>query len=361
MIAFGLIGCGAIANRHLRSLIRCPEATLTAVCDVREEAMERVAAEYLAGTGQRGGIARYRDVQDLLGDKSVEAVIIATPSKLHADLAKQAMEAGKHVMLEKPMALSLRDAESIVSLARERKAVVQLCHQLRYKPVMARTKELVSSGAMGRVYLGVVSMRLQRSRSYYEAAPWRGTWEQDGGMLLNQGIHLIDLLQWFMGEPSNVYGRMLRGPIPKQTEDVAAGVIEFEQGGIGVIEANTLTYPRNYDNGITLFGERGTVSIGGITLNEIRKWEFADPIPNPNPGGDEADEHLIMYDQFIRALTGDSSAKLVTAAEGLKVLKLIFSFYHSVNLRSGVANPPPSFATTDMADWEGGSVHGGTF
>ena len=360
MVAFGLIGCGAIANRHLRSLVRCPEATLTAVCDVREDAMERISAEYQAGTGQRQGIARYQDVQALLGDKSVEAVIIATPSKLHAELAKQAMEAGKHVMLEKPMALSLRDAETIVSLARQRKAVVQICHQLRYKPVMERIKELVSSGAMGRVYLGVVSLRLQRSQEYYNAAPWRGTWDQDGGMLLNQGIHLLDLLQWFMGEPARVYGRMLRGPIPKQTEDVAAGVIEFEQGGIGVIEANTLTYPCNYDNGITLFGERGTVSIGGITLNEIRKWEFADPIPCPDRGWDEADEHLIMYEQFIRALAGDSSAKLVTAAEGLKVLKLIFSFYHSVNMRSGVARPPSSFSTTEMASWEGGMDHGGS-
>lgn len=352
MIGFGLIGCGRIAERHVASVAKCEKARLTALCDVQEERMNYTEQKYREQTASEEKIAKYRDVGALLRDDGIQAVIISTPSAFHAELAKQAIASGKHVILEKPMALSLYDAEEIVRMSEQHQVIVQVCHQLRYRPLMKRIKELIQTGAMGHVFLGVASMRLNRSKSYYEDAPWRGTWDLDGGMLLNQGIHLVDLLQWFMGDCGEVYASMLRGTLPKQTEDVAAGIVKFQNRSIGVIEANTLTYPSNFDNSITLFGEKGTVSIGGIGLNEIRKWSFADPSamrPVPN---DDADEHFEMYRQFIHAVEGIPGSSVISASEGKKALEIIFALYHSVKTQQAVKMPITGFSTSTMAEME---------
>lgn len=353
MMGFSLVGCGKISDRHIASLAKCANAELVALCDIRVERMNAARQEYRQLSSSKTEIAMYQDIAAMLLDARVQTVIIATPSMLHAPLAKQAIAMGKHVIVEKPMALSLHEADEIVEYARMHRVFVQVCHQLRYKPVMQRIKELIVSGAMGNLYLGVVSMRLQRTKAYYDAAPWRGTWDQDGGMLLNQGIHLIDLMQWFMGDCESVFGSMLRGPIPKQTEDVAAGIITFKSGAIGMIEANTLTYPNSYDNSITLFGDKGTISIGGIGLNEIRKWSI-DNIPMDLPSmNDVTDEHLLMYEHFIRAVEGDGSSMVINASEGKKAVELIFAVYDSVRRGQAVPVPLTNFSTTMMATMEG--------
>lgn len=354
MIKFGLVGCGRIADRHIRSLAECEGAELAALFDVQPERMAAVEADYVKYSGCPGGLAKYTEMEQLLKDPQVQAVIIATPSALHAKLAGEAIQSGKHVMLEKPMALSLQDAEHMISLAREHEVIVQVCHQLRYKKVMTQVKELIQSGAMGKLYLGVVSMRLQRSAAYYEAAPWRGTWEQDGGMLLNQGIHLVDLLQWFLGDGTRVFGSLQRGLLMKETEDVAAGIVNFKDGAIGMIEANTVTYPGNYDNCITLFGEKGTVSIGGIRLDEVRKWSFSDPaVPEPviEPAGAE---HVSMYERFIEAVKNQETAVLMDAEEGKRALELIFALYASALNGHSVPIPLTSFHPKMMGDLEVG-------
>jgi len=353
MMGFGIIGCGRISDRHIASLAKCDRARLAALCDVRVERMDEIEQEYRKLSGSKSEVTKYQDLAELLQDASVQTVIIATPSALHAELAKAAIAKGKHVILEKPMALSLRDADEIVKYAELHHVCVHMCHQLRYKPIMKRLKQLIDAGAMGTLYLGVISMRLQRSQAYYEAAPWRGTWDQDGGMLLNQGIHLVDLMQWFMGDYNQVFGSMLRGPLPKQTEDVAAGIVKFNNGAIGIIEANTLTYPSNYDNSITLFGNKGTVCIGGIGLNEIRKWSFDDPTLEAPAGSNDSDEHLLMYEQFIQAEEGNANAMVIHASEGKKALELIFALYDSVRTQQAVQVPLTSFFTGMMANEEG--------
>ncbi|MBU5674078.1 Gfo/Idh/MocA family protein [Paenibacillus brevis] len=354
MIKFGLVGCGRIADRHIRSLAECEDAELTALFDVQPERMAAVEADYAKFSGCQGEMAKYTDMEQLLKDPQVQAVIIATPSALHAKLASEAIRSGKHVMLEKPMALSLQDAENIIALAQKYEVTVQVCHQLRYRKIMTQVKELIESGTMGKLYLGVVSMRLQRSAAYYEAAPWRGTWEQDGGMLLNQGIHLVDLLQWFLGDGTRVFGSLQRGLLMKETEDVAAGIVNFKDGAIGMIEANTVTYPGNYDNCITLFGEKGTVSIGGIRLDEVRKWSFSDPnVPDPviEPAGEE---HVRMYERFIKAAKNQEKAVLIDAKEGKRALELIFALYDSALKGRSMPIPLISFHTEMMGDLEVG-------
>ncbi|TXK84643.1 Gfo/Idh/MocA family protein [Paenibacillus sp. N3.4] len=353
MMGFGLVGCGKISDRHIASLAKCANAELAALCDIQTERMDAARLKYRQLSGSKAEITAYQDITAMLSDARVQTVIIATPSMLHADLAKRAMAAGKHVIVEKPIALSLREVDEIVDYARKHLVCVQVCHQLRYKPVMQRIKELIDAKAMGDLHLCVISMRLQRSQAYYDAAPWRGTWDKDGGMLLNQGIHLIDLMQWFMGDYESVFGSMLRGSIPKQTEDVAAGIVTFKSGAIGIIEANTLTYPNSYDNSITLFGDKGTVSIGGIGLNEIRKWSI-DNIPQDLPSeNDAADEHLLMYEHFIQAVKGNDSSMIIHASEGKKAVEMIFALYESVRKGQAVPAPLTSFSTTIMTNMEG--------
>lgn len=356
MIGFGMIGCGRIADKHIASLAQCEEAELRAVCDIQHARMQEAEQSYrkqLHGV-QSSPITHYADASDLLQDETVQAVIVSTHSALHAQFAIAALEAGKHLVLEKPMALSLQEADDIIRLADAKGLLVQVCHQLRYRPLMQTIKQCIDRGSLGRLHMGVATIRLQRSEDYYQEAKWRGTWDQDGGMLLNQGIHLVDLLQWFLGDAVQVYGRMTKGPMQKQTEDVAAGIVQFASGAIGVIEANTIAQPNNFDNAITLFGDEGTISIGGIRMNEVRRWYCTDGSLPPKEEELQANEHVLMYESFIRAIQGDRR-KLISASQGKKALEIIFALYNSVRGGQPVNLPMGSFATHMMKQLEGWS------
>lgn len=346
MIGFGLVGCGHIADRHILSLAASKGAALVALCDLFPERMERAEQLYARRSETAVPVERCASPEHMLSSPRVDAIIISTHSAKHAELALAALHAGKHVVLEKPMALSLADADRIVRTAAERGLYVQVCHQLRYRPVFQYVRELVQDGAFGKLHMAVVSIRLKRSRSYYEEAAWRGSWKLDGGMLLNQGSHLIDLLQWFLGDAKSVYGKMTRGSLAKQTEDSAAGIVQFAGGAVGVIEANTLSHPNNLDNAVTLFGEKGTVSIGGLKLDEIRRWSFDDPKLTA-PVNIGRDEHERMYARVVRAIERKLPL-LADAAEGRKTLELICALYESVRTNTVVNVPLRAFATEWM-------------
>jgi len=355
MIRFGLIGCGRIVDKHIASLAACRGAKLASVCDIRPDRMQSAVQAYRSRSGSKGQVAAYDDVSQLLADEEVQAVVISTHSALHAELAIRALRAGKHIVVEKPLALNIADVRTIAELADEKGLCVQVCHQLRYRPLLVRIKQLIDQGSLGRLYLGSATIRLQRSRQYYEEARWRGTWSEDGGMLLNQGIHLVDLLQWFLGDAVSVYGRMARTDMPKQTEDVAAGVVGFAGGAIGVIEANTISLPNNLDNAITLFGDRGTISIGGIKLDEIRRWHTQDGSLPPDSADLQADEHLLMYEAFVRRLQGDESAMGIDVREGSRALEIIMALYESMRTGREIALPLEAFHTNIMSETEGWS------
>jgi predicted dehydrogenase len=364
MIGFGLIGCGRISRRHLRSLAACRDVRLVAACDVSPERTAQAADLYRQWSGAEAPVLECADSAEMLKRDDIQAVVVATSSAWHAPLAAAALNAGKHVMVEKPMALSLADADGLIRTAETNGLILQICHQLRYRPAFRRLKEAIDAGAMGDALLGTVTIRLYRPESYYREADWRGTWSQDGGMLLNQGIHLIDLLAWYMGNPRQTYGTLLRARRAKETEDAAAGVVHFARG-IGVIEATTMARPGNLDNGIALFGERGTVSIGGVRLDEIRRWSFEDPSfalsadvsgdgGNGKYGGDGGDEHVLMYRNFISAMRG-KPAMLVTGKEGKTALELIYAIYESYRSGQALTEVPADFASAGMAAPEGWS------
>lgn len=349
-VRFGLIGCGYISKKHLFTLSGCPEAELAAISDVTEERMAEAADYYQSLRGLKPEVARYREYTDMLADPSIDAVIVAAVSGLHAEMAKRSILAEKHVILEKPMTLSLEKADELIRLAKEKKRKLMVCHQMRHRPIMKKIKETIEEGKLGKLYLGTAALRLNRSPAYYAEASWRGNWEKDGGMLINQGIHLIDLLQWFLGDVTSAYGDILTASPGKETEDVAAGILTFANQAKGVIEANIITQPNNLGSSLSIFGENGSISLEGPSLNRISRWYIA---------GEETDreeaEKLIdlrgeqeaMYDNFIRSICADDPL-LVDGSEGKKALETIFGIYQSALTKEVVHLPLPSFQTADM-------------
>lgn len=352
VVQFGLIGCGYISKKHIKALAESEGARLAAVSDLNIERMEEAKAYYKTWSKRNPSPKSYEDYHDMLWNPEIDAVIISTFSGLHAEMARVALEHGKHVVLEKPMALSIRESNQLINLAKNRKKELMICHQLRFKPVIQKLKKTIEEGKIGSPYLGVASIRINRPPAYYSAAAWRGKWESDGGMLINQGIHLIDLLQWLLGDVKTVYGETGQGQKQtKQTEDVALGILSFQNGAKGIVEANIVTQPNNLGYSLSIFGDKGTISIEGPSLNKITRWyvdgEETD-MEELNSLLNDGQEHIDMYKNFIEAVSSKDSHVLVDGLEGKKALDIIFALYQSELTKQVIHFPLKSFTTKDM-------------
>ena len=264
-LRFGLIGCGRVAPRHAQFVAELPDATLVAVADVKASRAQRFSTEY--------GADAYTDYRQLLARPDIDVVNICTPSGMHPPMAIDAMQAGKHVIVEKPMALSVADAHRMIAVARE--SDVQMCVVLqnRYNPPMQDLRRAVDAGKIGRLLMGNVTVRWYRPQSYYED-DWHGTWAMDGGALMNQSIHHIDALQWLMGAPQSVFAYTGTLAHDMEAEDAGVAVVRFRSGALGVVEGSTITYPQNLEASIALFGERGSLKVGGTALNRKVIWKI---------------------------------------------------------------------------------------
>lgn len=353
-VRFGLIGCGRIAAKHIESLSRMKDACLVAVCDVDQERMDWIEREYREKSGHKVKLRRFVHYRELAEYPGIDAVIIAASSNVHGDVAISALLGNKHVLLEKPMALNLEDAQRIVKLSEDKGLHVMVCHQLRYRPLLKEIKRQISNDVLGKIYLGVASLRWHRSSSYYDAASWRGTWELDGGMLLNQGIHMVDLLCWFLGDIEKASGLLSRVQEKKETEDIALGMFTFSSGAKGLVEANTVTYDCNLLTSITVFGAMGTISLGGRSLETIERWKFTnmeqekDVAEWLNQLKDDQNEHLYMYQDFLDVLLTGKKKTTIDAREGYRTLEAVFSIYQSALLNRTVTLPQQAFTTLDM-------------
>lgn len=350
-VRFGIVGCGRIAERHVQTIAALQGAELVAVSDIMEERMKLMEYLYRRHKSSNSTVKKYKQYREMLFDPKIDVICITTMAGLHAPIAKEALNARRHVVLEKPMSLSLKDADDIINLAESRSLCVLVCHPLRYRPIMQKVKECIDSEALGPIYLGTISLRLQRSKEYYGAAGWRGSWTKDGGMLINQGIHLVDLLQWFLGDTKQVFGSIVKGPLPKETEDAATGLITFQNQARGVIEANTITYPNNMDYSISLFGEKGTISIGGLILNKIIRWNLAGyPFQQTDAVQliEDTNEHIYMYQDLLDYLNGSRKNVLMNAREGRRSLETIFGLYKSAASNKPITMPLSSFSTASM-------------
>jgi UDP-N-acetyl-2-amino-2-deoxyglucuronate dehydrogenase len=264
-IRFGLIGCGRIAPRHAQSISELAHARLVAVADVIASRAERYAKEYQAEA--------YADYRRLLERRDIDVVNICAPSGMHAQMAIDAMQAGKHIIVEKPMALTLEDADRMIATAKSIGVKLCVVLQNRYNPPMQDLRHVVDEGRLGKILLGNATVRWYRPQEYYEDG-WHGAWAMDGGALMNQSIHHIDALQWLMGEVESVFAYTATLAHKMQAEDTGVAVLKFKSGAIGSVEGSTVTFPENLEGSVALFGEHGSVKVGGTALNRKVIWKI---------------------------------------------------------------------------------------
>lgn len=352
---YALIGCGRISTNHILAA-KNNHLEIAAVCDIRPEAMENVLAKH--GLEQDTSIARYTDYIKMLDEVKPTLVSIATESGIHGQIALACIDRGIHVIIEKPMAMSMAEADEIIRRSREKHVKVAACHQNRFNVAVQKTRAALEAGRFGRLSHGSVHVRWNRNRGYYTQAPWRGTWAQDGGCLMNQCIHGVDLLRWMLGdEVEEVYG-VTRQQFHDylEAEDVGMAVLKFKNGAIGTIEGTTNVYPKNLEETLYLFGETGTVKIGGTSTNNIDVWDFADETEADaaNKNLKEATSnvygngHTGLFADMMRSIEEDR-APYIDAVAGRNALEIILAIYKSQKTGLPVKLPLTDFASTDMA------------
>ncbi len=327
-LRFGLIGCGRVAPRHAESVDALPDARLVAVADVRESRAAHFAQHY--------GAEMLTDYRALLARPDVDVVSICTPSGLHAQMAIDALQAGKHVIVEKPIALSLADADRMIAAAAATGRKLCVVLQNRYNPPMQDLRRIVDEGRLGRLLLGNATVRWYRPQEYYEDE-WHGTWAMDGGALMNQSIHHIDALQWFMGRLESVFAFTGTLAHRMEAEDTGVAVIRFAGGALGSVEGSTITYPENIEGSVAVFGELGSAKIGGTALNRKVVWKVAGELERErevltrdqvDPPSIYGTSHQKVIADMIEAIRDDRAPK-THGAEARKSLALVLAIYES--------------------------------
>lgn len=351
---YALIGCGRISTNHIKAAVN-NKLEIVGVCDILPEKMEELLEKHELKNDN--SIHRYTDYKELIAAEKPELISIATESGNHAEIALYCIESGINVIIEKPMAMSIADANKIIELAEEKHVKVSACHQNRFNVAVQELRKAVESGRFGKISHGSIHVRWNRNKGYYDQAPWRGTWAQDGGALMNQCIHGIDLLRWMMGdEVEEVYGATRQQFHDYlEAEDVGMAVVKFKNGAIGTIEGTTNVYPKNLEETLYVFGENGTVKIGGTSTNNIDVWDFADETEadSKNKGLEEATSnvygngHTSLFADVMAAIENDRKP-YVDAVAGRNALEMILAIYKSQKTGQPVKLPLENFASTDM-------------
>ena len=352
---YALIGCGRIAVNHIKAVLN-NHLELVAVCDILPEKMEALLAKY--DLQNDVSIARYTDYKKLLAEHpELQLISIATESGLHAEIALACIDAGVNVIIEKPMAMNMADADEIIRRSEAKHVKVAACHQNRFNVAVQELRRALEAGRFGKLSHGSIHVRWNRDHSYYDQASWRGTWAQDGGCLMNQCIHGIDLLRWMLGdEVEEVYGATRRQFHDYlEAEDVGLAVVKFKNGAIGTIEGTTNVYPKNLEETLYVFGENGTVKLGGTSTNNIDVWNFADEsgADAKNKGLQEATSnvygngHTSLFADMIDAIEHDRKP-YVDAVAGRNALEMVLAIYKSQKTGLPVKLPLTDFASTDM-------------
>jgi len=354
-----LIGCGRISSTHITAFIKNRNVmTLETVCDpVIERAKER-AVEYQKQIP--GAVIRcYTDYRQMLKEIKPDIVTIATESGKHPEITIDCLDAGTNVICEKPMALSTKDANAMIAAKKKAGKKLAICFQNRFNEPVQRLRAALDAGRFGRLLHGTIQIRWNRGPAYYAEAPWRGTWAQDGGTLMNQCIHGIDLLQWLMGENAiRVQAQTRQFLRPIEAEDFGAAIVEFKSGAVGIIEGSSCLFPKNLNETLSIFGEKGSVVIGGLAVNRVETWRFVDDeilgdtedkMVNPaenDPPTVYGFGHSELFRDFVLALE-QNREPLVSGEQGIKALELILAIYKSQRTGKAV-DLPCNFSTLEM-------------
>lgn len=284
---FALIGCGRISNRHGEALrdLHAQGARLVAACDVIEARVKRFTNDF--------GGAAYTDYHELLRRDDIDIVIVATPSGMHSGMGQDVARAGKHLLVEKPISITLEQADALIETCEREKVILGVVLQNRFNPPMRALRRVIDNGDLGRLLLANVTVRWYRPQEYYEDG-WHGTWAMDGGAMMNQCIHHIDAMRWLLGEVDSIFAYTGTLAHTMEAEDVGIAVVRFRSGAMGVIEGSTVTYPKNLEGSIAIFGEHGSVKVGGTALNQRVFWKIKDQLEH---------EHLLLANEAVEPPT----------------------------------------------------------
>lgn len=338
MIKFALIGCGRIAKRHseLLGYGQVKNAQLVGVCDVVEEKAKKI--------GDHFNVPSFNKIQSMLDEIDVDVVVILTESGNHAKHVIEVAKYKKHIVVEKPMALTLDDADEMINTCDEAGVKLFVVKQNRFNVPVVKTREAVDSGRFGKLVLGTVRVRWCRPQAYYDQDAWRGTWELDGGVLTNQASHHIDLLEWMMGDVESVQAMSTTALSNIEVEDTAVVNLRFKSGALGIIEATTAVRPRDLEGSLSILGEKGSVEIGGFAVNQMKTWNFIEEQSGDNevlekysvnPPNVYGFGHQAYYEHVVDSVISNTK-HLVDGLQGRKSLELINAIYESIETKKEI-------------------------
>ena len=339
MLGFALVGCGRIAKRHADLLGRTQidGARLVAVCDVKPDRAKAFGTEYK--------VPHFENMHTMMATPGIDVVAVLTESGLHAEHVIALAPHGKHIVVEKPMALTLSDADSMIGACDLAGVKLFVVKQNRFNVPVLKAREALEAGRFGKLVLGTVRVRWCRPQAYYDQDAWRGTWALDGGVLSNQASHHVDMLEWMMGDVDTVFAMGTTALARIEAEDTAIVALRFANGALGVIEATTAARPKDLEGSLSLLGEGGTVEIAGFAVNQMRHWKFV----VPESGDDEVIEkysvnppnvygfgHQAYYEHVVDCIVNDKR-QLVDGLEGRRSLELITAIYESIETGKAVS------------------------
>lgn len=339
-IRIALVGCGRISKNHFLSIRHhANDLLLVGVCDINSERLARAMSE-------QGNVPGFTQLNELVRETSPDLVVLATPSGLHATQTIELAGMGCHVMTEKPMATRWRDGLAMVKACDDAGVRLFVVKQNRRNATLQLVKRALEKRRFGRVYMVTVNVFWTRPQSYYDSDKWRGTWEFDGGAFMNQASHYVDLLDWLIGPVESVQAYTAALARNIEVEDTGVALIRWRSGALGSVNVTMLTYPKNMEGSITIIGEKGTVRVGGVAVNEIQHWEFAEPDPDDEQVRDASYQttsvygfgHPLYYENVIRVLRGEAEPD-TDGREGLRSLELLVAIYRSARDAARVALP----------------------
>ena len=332
MLKFALVGCGRIAKRHsdLLGNSQISGACLAAVCDLVEDKAQKI--------GEQFSVPYFTDMHEMMQKVNVDVVVVLTESGMHAEHVVALAPYGKHVVVEKPMALTLDDADDMIRACDQAGGKLFVVKQNRFNVPVVKARQALEAGRFGKLTMGTVRVRWCRPQSYYDQASWRGTWSMDGGVLANQASHHVDILEWMMGDVVSVFAMGTTALAKIEAEDTAVVVLRFKNGALGAIEATTATRPKDLEGSLSILGEGGTVEIAGFAVNEMKVWNFVRPAVGDesvmekysvNPPNVYGFGHQAYYEHVVDGILNNNQ-HIVDGLVGRKSLELISAIYESM-------------------------------
>ena len=338
MLKLALIGCGRIAKRHseLLGLKQIKGAELAAVCDNVFDKAQKIGLLF--------DVPAYADMDEMMQNENIDVAVVLTPSGLHGKHVINLAKYGKDIIVEKPMALTLDDADKMIEVCDKNSCQLFIIKQNRFNVPVVKLREAHQAKRFGKLILGTVRVRWARHQQYYDQDAWRGTWTMDGGVLTNQASHHVDLLEWMMGDVESVFAHATTALADIEAEDTAVVSIKFKSGALGIIEATTAARPRDLEGSISVLGEKGSVVIGGFAVNKMESWAFEEELEGDhkvleqfsvNPPNVYGFGHQAYYEHVVECISSGGK-NLVDGLQGRKSIELINAIYESVETRKEV-------------------------